>query len=220
MTGIIRSVITRSGGQSRNRRRPSSGSLAVRTSYPCAESAARSTRVICDSSSITRILPGMSFFFQRKITSLWHGISENATGRYDSGGEEVDGRTRLCKTGSSLAGGHGRGGADHVFARLARRQLHHRGHGVSGAGGVVGHAGRNRSLDLHRGSLRHLLRLFLSASRAHLVAGGRAGVGGDGFLRAQLRGGQPACRSVRASRPCRRNSGRRTWGSFTPSARR
>src|ERR1017187_4554174 len=57
--GIIRSVITRSGGQSLKVRNPSSGSLAVRTSYPCAESAARSTRVICVSSSITRILPGM-----------------------------------------------------------------------------------------------------------------------------------------------------------------
>ncbi len=57
--GIIRSVMTRSGGQSAKTRRPSSGSLAVRTSKPCADNAARSTRVICGSSSMTRILPGM-----------------------------------------------------------------------------------------------------------------------------------------------------------------
>ena len=44
-----------------------------------------------------------------------------------------------------------------VSTDLAGRQLHNRRNGVSGAGGVVGHAGRHRSLDLHRGSLRHLL---------------------------------------------------------------
>src|SRR3954471_23384728 len=55
----MRSVITRSGAHSRNTTKPSSGSLAVRTSKACAESAARRARVICGSSSITRILPGM-----------------------------------------------------------------------------------------------------------------------------------------------------------------
>src|ERR1035438_7372425 len=73
--GIMRSVTTRSGVQSLKTCRPSSGSFAVLTSYPCAESAARSTRVICGSSSITRILPGMPFFFQQEITSSgWGGI--------------------------------------------------------------------------------------------------------------------------------------------------
>src|SRR5579871_5959052 len=57
--GIIRSVITRSGGHSAKRRRPSSGSLAVRTSKACADKEARNTRVICGSSSMTRTRPGI-----------------------------------------------------------------------------------------------------------------------------------------------------------------
>src|ERR1039457_6023055 len=73
--GIMRSVTTKSGDHSRKICRPSSGSLAVRTSYACAESAARSTRVICGSSSMIRILPGMRFLFLGKITSSgWAGM--------------------------------------------------------------------------------------------------------------------------------------------------
>ena len=102
----------------------------------------------------------------------------------------MEGRA-YSRADSSLACGHGRGGAHHVCAGLAGRQLHRRGHGVSGPGGVVGDPGRDRSLALHRGSVRAFLRLFLSASRITPSAGRRAGVGGNDFLRAQLRGGEP-----------------------------
>src|ERR1017187_2174935 len=67
MPGIIKSVTTRSGVQSLKTCKPSSGSLAVRTSKPCAEREARSTRVICGSSSMTRILPGIFSSFQKRL---------------------------------------------------------------------------------------------------------------------------------------------------------
>src|SRR5271155_3596907 len=60
MPGIIRSVTIRSGLHSSKRRRASSGSLAARTSYPCAERAVRNTRVIWASSSTTRTRSAIS----------------------------------------------------------------------------------------------------------------------------------------------------------------
>src|ERR1700722_1037308 len=63
MPGIIRSVTIRSGLHSSKRRRASSGSLAARTSYPWAERAVRSTRVIWASSSTTRTRSAISILY-------------------------------------------------------------------------------------------------------------------------------------------------------------
>src|SRR5207302_2715426 len=56
MSGIERSVTIRSGIQSIDRFNAASPSAAVLTSYPCACSVVFKTRVICGSSSTTRIL--------------------------------------------------------------------------------------------------------------------------------------------------------------------
>ncbi len=87
------------------------------------------------------------------------GISESRWARMIPVGKRMLARA-LFRADSPLARGHGGRGPDHVFAGLAGRQLHHRGHGVSGAGGVVGHAVRNRSLALHRGCLCPLFDYF------------------------------------------------------------
>ena len=62
-------------------------------------------------------------------------------------------------------------------AGVVGRQLDHRGNGVSGAGGVVGHPGGDRALALYCSAVRSFVRLLLSASLPHAAAArrGRSG---------------------------------------------
>jgi hypothetical protein len=139
------------------------------------------------------------------IGSLHHSGHFRARGRYDSGGEDMDGRTRLFKQDSSLVCGHGHGGAVTTFCwsgwaptRPPRAWCF-----------WCWWCGRRRrpglALALRRGSLRALLRLFLSAAvHTFRLAGAQAWVAMVSFA-GQLPGGEPVAER-RGGRPSRPNS--------------
>ena len=105
--------------------------------------------------------------------------------------------------------------ADHVSAGLAGRQFHHRGNGLSGAGGVVGTASRHW-LSLYIAALCALFfdYFFLPPVHTFWLAGAQAWVAMLSFV-AELRGGEPAWRSGRGARRCRPSSARRMWSGCT-----
>jgi hypothetical protein len=148
--------------------------------------------------------------------SLHHSGISGPWSRYDSGGEDrwayraysrrlfAGSRPRPRRRSPRSAG-------------VAGRQLHHRGNGVSGAGGVVGHAGRNW-LSLYTAILCALCFDYFSClPYPHSSAGGRAGMGGDGLVR--IASCLVVSRVAERARkqPSRPSSGRRTWALYALS---